>query len=95
MLNTRNPCPALDPYNNSNVSEISLLAVANRKSKPDTVLKKISTTDNCLGKRERDRERDRKRERQKERETEGGIADYSRRRRHHHRYGKCWLNGVF
>ena len=86
MLNTRNPCPALDPYNNSNVSEISLLAVANRKSKPDTVLKKISTTDNCLGKRERDRERERER---------GGIADYSRRRRHHHRYGKCWLNGVF
>ena len=63
MLNTRNPCPALDPYNNSNVSEISLLAVANRKSKPETVLKKISTTDNCLGKRERE----------KEREREGGL----------------------
>ena len=81
MLNTRYPCPALDPYNNSNVREIALLAVANRKSKPDTVLKNISTTDNCLWKRERDRERER----------EGGIADYS----HHHRYGKCWLNGVF
>ena len=35
MLNTRNPCQALDPYNNSNVSEISLLAVANRKSKSE------------------------------------------------------------
>ena len=34
MLNTRNSCQALDPYN-SNVSEISLLAVANRKSKPE------------------------------------------------------------
>ena len=45
MLNTRYPCPALDPYNNSNVSEIALLAVANWKSKPDTVLKKISTTE--------------------------------------------------
>ena len=33
MLNTRNPCQALDPYNKSNVSEISLLA--NRKSKPE------------------------------------------------------------
>ena len=31
----RNPCQALDPYNNSNVREISLLAVANRKSKPE------------------------------------------------------------
>ena len=30
-----NPCQALDPYNNSNVSEISLLAVAKRKSKPE------------------------------------------------------------
>ena len=35
MLNTRNPCQALDPYDNSNVSEISLLAVANRKNKPE------------------------------------------------------------
>ena len=34
-LNTRNTCQALDPYNNSNVSEISLLAVADRKSKPE------------------------------------------------------------
>ena len=33
MLNTRNPCQAQDPYNNSNVREISLLAVANGKSK--------------------------------------------------------------
>ena len=44
MLNTRNPCPALDPYNNSNVSEISLLAVANRNSK-STVLKKLAPCD--------------------------------------------------
>ena len=35
MLNTRRLCETLDPYNNSNVSEISLLAVANRKSKPE------------------------------------------------------------
>ena len=35
MLNTRNLCQDLDPYNNSNVSEISLLAVTNRKSKPE------------------------------------------------------------
>ena len=35
MLNTRNPCQALNPYNNSNVSEILLLAVVNRKSKPE------------------------------------------------------------
>ena len=35
MLNTRNPYQALDPYNNSNVSEILLWAVANRKSKPE------------------------------------------------------------
>ena len=40
MLNTRNPCQALDPYNNSNVSEISLLAVANRKSKSEYRAKK-------------------------------------------------------
>ena len=33
MLNTRNPCQAQDPYNNSNVREISLLAVANGKNK--------------------------------------------------------------
>ena len=87
MLNTRNPCQALDPHNNSNVSEISLLAVANRKSKPEYRAQKNYhnvTAEGCLGKRERDRERER-----------GGVADYSRRRRHHHRYGKCWLNGVF
>ena len=42
MLNTRNPCPAQDPYN-SNVREISLLAVANGKRSQYTVLKKIST----------------------------------------------------
>ena len=35
MLNTRNPCQAQDPYNNSNVREISLLAVANGKSKSE------------------------------------------------------------
>ena len=35
MLKTRNPCQAQDPYNNSNVREISLLAVANGKSKSD------------------------------------------------------------
>ena len=33
MLNTRHPRQAQDPYNNSNVREISLLAVANGKSK--------------------------------------------------------------
>ena len=33
MLNMRNPCQAQDPYNNSNVREISLLAVTNGKSK--------------------------------------------------------------
>ena len=33
MLNTCNPCQAQDPYNNSNVREISLLAVANGKNK--------------------------------------------------------------
>ena len=32
MLNTHNPCQAQDPYNNSIVREISLLAVANSKS---------------------------------------------------------------
>ena len=69
MLNTRNPCQALDLNNNSNVSEISLLAVANRKSNQNTVLKKISTTDNLQlswekgeGPRERERKRERKRE---------------------------------
>ena len=35
MSNTRNPCQAQDPYNNSNVREISLLAVANSKSKSE------------------------------------------------------------
>ena len=43
MLNTRNPCPAQDRYNNSNVREISLLAVANGKSKSKYRAKKIST----------------------------------------------------
>ena len=33
MMNTRNPCQAQDPNNNSNVREISLLAVANGQSK--------------------------------------------------------------
>ena len=35
MLKTRNPCQAQDPYNDSNVREISLLAVANGKSKSE------------------------------------------------------------
>ena len=35
MLNIRNPCQARVPYNNTNASEISLLAAANRKSKPE------------------------------------------------------------
>ena len=43
LLNTRNPCPAQDPYINSNVREISLVAVANGKRSQYTVLKKIST----------------------------------------------------
>ena len=70
MLNTRNPCQALNPYNNINVSEISLLAIAKRKSKPEYRAKKNQhnlTADNCLGKRERDREREREREKERER----------------------------
>ena len=59
MLNTRNPCPAQDPYNNSNVSEIALLAVANRKTKPDTVIKKLAQLTTVLG-RGRGTERDRR-----------------------------------
>ena len=35
MLNTRYPYQAQDPYNNSNVREISVLAVANGKSKSE------------------------------------------------------------
>ena len=43
MLNTRIPCQAQDPYNNNNVREILLLAVANGKSKSKYRDQKIST----------------------------------------------------
>ena len=67
MLNTRYPCPALDPYNNSNVREIRFLAVANSKSNSKHCAQNISTLwlpTAVLGrgrgtKRERERERER------------------------------------
>ena len=33
MLNTRNPCPAQDPYNNSNVREIRFWPMAKASPK--------------------------------------------------------------